>query len=45
LTSRRRRRVKTDRIDGETADSEGSRPAFRDDLARHSDLMSLTVPR
>jgi hypothetical protein len=27
------------------ADSDGSRPAFRDDLARHSDLMSLAVPR
>jgi len=26
------------------ADSEGSRPGFRDDLARHSDLMSLAVP-
>jgi hypothetical protein len=26
-------------------DSAGSRPAFRNDLARHSDLMSLTVPR
>jgi enoyl-CoA hydratase/carnithine racemase len=23
----------------------GSRPAFRDDLARHSDLMSLGIPR
>ena len=29
----------------EAADSDGSRPGFRDDLARHSDLMSLTVPR
>jgi hypothetical protein len=28
-----------------TADSDGSRPGFRDDLARHSDLMSLAVPR
>jgi hypothetical protein len=27
------------------ADSDGSRPRFRDDLARYSDLMSLTVPR
>jgi len=27
------------------ADSDGSRPGFRDDLARHSDLMSLAVPR
>jgi len=27
------------------ADSGGSRPAFRDDLARHSDLISLGVPR
>jgi hypothetical protein len=27
------------------ADSDGSRPAFRDDLARHSGLMSLAVPR
>jgi len=27
------------------ADSDGSRPAFRDDLAHHSDLMSLGVPR
>jgi hypothetical protein len=26
------------------ADSEGSRPGFRDDLAHHSDLMSLGVP-
>ena len=26
------------------ADSDGSRPAFRDDLARHSDLMSLGIP-
>jgi len=28
-----------------SADSGGSRPAFRDDLAHHSDLMSLGVPR
>jgi len=27
------------------ADSDGSRPAFRDDLAHHSDLISLSVPR
>jgi hypothetical protein len=27
------------------ADSDGSRPGFRDDLAHHSDLMSLGVPR
>ena len=27
------------------ADSDGSRPQFRDDVARHSDLMSLAVPR
>ncbi len=27
------------------ADSDGSRPRFRDDLAHHSDLMSLGVPR
>ena len=27
------------------ADSGGSRPRFRDDLAHHSDLMSLGVPR
>jgi hypothetical protein len=27
------------------ADSDGSRPGFRDDLARHSDLMSLGIPR
>jgi hypothetical protein len=27
------------------ADSGGSRPGFRDDLAHHSDLMSLAVPR
>jgi hypothetical protein len=27
------------------ADSGGSRPAFRDDLAHYSDLMSLAVPR
>jgi len=27
------------------ADSGGSRPRIRDDLARHSDLMSLGVPR
>jgi hypothetical protein len=26
------------------ADSDGSRPGFRDDLAHHSDLMSLGVP-
>jgi hypothetical protein len=30
---------------GQIADSDGSRPGFRDDLARHSDLMSLAVPR
>jgi hypothetical protein len=30
---------------GEDADSDGSRPGFRDDLARHSDLMSLGIPR
>jgi adenylate cyclase len=29
----------------EYADSDGSRPPFRDDVARHSDLMSLGVPR
>ena len=29
----------------DAADSDGSRPGFRDDLARHSDLMSLAVPR
>jgi len=28
-----------------TADSDGSRSGFRDDLAHHSDLMSLGVPR
>ena len=27
------------------ADSDGSRPGFRDDVAHHSDLMSLGVPR
>jgi phage gp29-like protein len=27
------------------ADSDGSRPPFRDDLAHHSDLISLGVPR
>jgi transposase len=27
------------------ADSHGSRPGFRDDLAHHSDLISLAVPR
>jgi hypothetical protein len=27
------------------ADSDGSRPVFRDDIARQSDLMSLGVPR
>jgi hypothetical protein len=27
------------------ADSDGSRPLFRDDLARHSDLISLGIPR
>jgi hypothetical protein len=27
------------------ADSDGSRPRFRDDVARHSDLISLGVPR
>jgi hypothetical protein len=26
------------------ADSEGSRPGFRDDLARHSEMMSLGIP-
>jgi beta-phosphoglucomutase-like phosphatase (HAD superfamily) len=26
------------------ADSDGSRPLFRDDLARHSDLISLGIP-
>jgi hypothetical protein len=26
------------------ADSDGSRPGFRDDLAHHSDLMSLGIP-
>jgi len=30
---------------GLAADSDGSRPGFRDDLARQSDLMSLAVPR
>ena len=30
---------------GRPADSDGSRPRFRDDVARHSDLMSLAVPR
>lgn len=34
-----------DTLDELTVDSDGSRPRFRDDLARHSDLMSLTVPR
>jgi len=29
----------------ETADSGGSRPRIRSDLARHSDLISLDVPR
>jgi hypothetical protein len=28
-----------------TADSGGSRPRIRDDVAHHSDLMSLGVPR
>jgi len=27
------------------ADSEGSRPRIRDDVAQHSDLISLGVPR
>jgi hypothetical protein len=27
------------------ADSDGSRPGFRDDVAHHSDLMSPGVPR
>jgi lactate permease len=27
------------------ADSDGSRPQFRDDVARHSDLISLGIPR
>ena len=27
------------------ADSDGSRPRFRDDVARHSDLISLGIPR
>jgi hypothetical protein len=27
------------------ADSDGSRPLFRDDLAHHSDLISLGIPR
>jgi hypothetical protein len=30
---------------GLTADSEGSRPRIRDDVAQHSDLISLGVPR
>jgi hypothetical protein len=30
---------------GLPADSDGSRPGFRDDLAHHSDLISLGVPR
>jgi hypothetical protein len=29
----------------EAADSEGSRPRIRDDVAQHSDLISLGVPR
>jgi hypothetical protein len=28
-----------------SANSDGIRPGFRDDLAHHSDLMSLCVPR
>jgi hypothetical protein len=31
--------------DPPTADSEGSRPRIRDDVAQHSDLISLGVPR
>jgi len=31
--------------EAQLADSDGCRPGFRDDLARHSDLMSLAVPR
>jgi hypothetical protein len=27
------------------ANSDGSRPGFRDDLAHHSDLISLGIPR
>src|SRR5260370_20766469 len=38
-------RIKAGRIDDRSADSGGSRPPFRDDLAHHSDLMSLGVPR
>jgi len=30
---------------GSGADSGGSRPRIRDDVARHSDLISLGVPR
>jgi hypothetical protein len=30
---------------GAAADSGGSRPRIRDDVAHHSDLMSLGVPR
>jgi len=34
-----------DGIYAKIADSDGSRPGFRDDLAHHSDLMSLGIPR
>jgi hypothetical protein len=32
-------------IERQPADSGGSRPRIRDDVAHHSDLMSLGVPR
>ena len=32
-------------LDPSSADSGGSRPRIRDDVAQHSDLMSLGVPR
>jgi hypothetical protein len=31
-------------ISGSDADFDGSRPGFRDDLAHHSDLISLGIP-
>jgi hypothetical protein len=32
-------------LNAQTADSGGSRPRIRDDVAQHSDLMSLGIPR
>jgi hypothetical protein len=32
-------------VNSEAADSGGSRPRIRDDVAHHSDLISLGIPR